>query len=529
MRRLTANATIFGMMISWLAAPAWAATDPDVSNNGDTAWLLTASMLVLLMTLPGLALFYGGLVRARNVLSVLMHCFAICCVVSLIWAIAGYSLAFGDGGMIVGSLDKLFLSHLSAVRTGTDLPEDVFALFQMTFAIITPALIIGAFPERVKFSFVVLFSAIWMVLVYIPVAHWIWGGGWLAQMGVLDFAGGIVVHTTAGVSALVAALLIGARRNFPHTLTPPHSPGLTMAGAALLWVGWFGFNGGSALKADGSAGAAILATHLAASAAAVTWTLIEWIKIRKPTSVGIVTGAVAGLATITPAAGYVGPGGAIAIGVAGGAVCFFATLLVKRRLRIDDSLDVFAVHGVGGMLGSLLLAAFILPELGGVGPAAGRSFGSLLSVQALAVGATAIWSGFATFVIVKAISALSGLRVSAEEEYDGLDPRHPWRERLRLHLTEFPSAQDTEVQAGKHRPWKLAGSGTSAGAAAEREYTGRRRKIKPIGQCQAERRRIAEIGLVLSGKGCAVRIGRPLPPETMRCRSGRIRWDRPSP
>ncbi len=390
-------------------------------DTGQTAWVLTASALVLFMTLPGLALFYGGLVRARNLLSVLMHSFAICCVVSLIWAICGYSLAFDGDAPYVGGLGKAFLEHLASIKPGTGLPENVFALFQMTFAIITPTLIIGAFPERVKFSFVVLFSSIWLMLVYLPIAHWVWGGGWLAQQGVMDFAGGIVVHTTAGVSALVAALLVGARHGFPHSLTPPHNPGITMAGAGMLWVGWFGFNGGSALTADGAAGSAILSTHLAAAAAALTWIAIERIRIGKATSVGIVTGAVAGLATITPASGYVGPAGAMAIGVAGGLVCFFATLLIKHRLRVDDSLDVFAVHGVGGMLGSLLLAGFALPALGGVGLADGMTFSSQLMVQAEAVGITGLWSGVATFVIVKLLRQFTGLRVTREEEYDGLD------------------------------------------------------------------------------------------------------------
>jgi Amt family ammonium transporter len=405
-----------------LLAPACRAATPLAGlDTGQTAWVITASALVLFMTLPGLALFYGGLVRARNLLSVLMHSFAICCVVSLIWAIAGYSLVFDGAGPYLGGLSAVFLEHLAPIKAGTGMPENVFALFQMTFAIITPTLIIGAFPERVKFSFVVLFSAIWLVVVYLPVAHWVWGGGWLAQMGALDFAGGIVVHTTAGVSALVAALLIGARNGFPHALTPPHNPGITMAGAGMLWVGWFGFNGGSALTADGAAASAILCTHLAASAAAVTWIAIERIRIGKATSVGIVTGAVAGLATITPASGYVGPAGAMAIGVAGGMVCFFATLLIKHRFKIDDSLDVFAVHGVGGMLGSVLLAGFALPAMGGVGLAAGMDFARQLAVQALAVGVTGLWSGVATLAIVKIISAVSGLRVTTEEEYDGLD------------------------------------------------------------------------------------------------------------
>jgi Amt family ammonium transporter len=294
-------------------------------------------------------------------------------------------------------------------------------LFQMTFAVITPALIVGAFAERVRFAFVVLFSALWLVIVYLPVAHWVWGGGWAAQRNVLDFAGGIVVHTTAGISALVAAVMIGARRGFPHNLTPPHSPGLTMAGAGMLWVGWFGFNGGSALAADAAAGAAIIATHFAASAGALTWIALEWWRVGKPTSIGLVTGCVAGLATITPASGFVGPMGAIAIGAAGGAVCFFATLLVKQRLAIDDSLDVFAVHGVGGMLGSLLVAVFTAAALGGVGYAAGMNLPRQLGVQAIAVIVAALWSAVATAVLVKALDLLVGARVNAEEEYDGLD------------------------------------------------------------------------------------------------------------
>jgi Amt family ammonium transporter len=423
MRHRWAKAAILAGMAGSIAPVCVAAETGAAAqlDTGQTAWVLTASALVLFMTLPGLALFYGGLVRARNLLSVLMHSFAICCVVSLIWAIGGYSLVFDGDAPYLGGLGKMFLDHLAPIKPGTGLPENVFALFQMTFAIITPTLIIGAFPERVKFSFVVLFSAVWLLLVYLPVAHWIWGGGWLAQRGVLDFAGGIVVHTTAGVSALVAALLIGARHGFPHSLTPPHNPGITMAGAGMLWVGWFGFNGGSALTADAAAGSAILCTHLAAAAAAMTWIVIERIRIGKATSVGIVTGAVAGLATITPASGYVGPAGAMAIGVAGGVVCFFATLLIKHRLRVDDSLDVFAVHGVGGMLGSVLLAGFALPALGGVGLAEGMTFSSQLTAQVAAVGLTALWSGVATYMIVKAIRLVTGLRVTREEEYDGLD------------------------------------------------------------------------------------------------------------
>jgi Amt family ammonium transporter len=407
------------LLLLCFAVPARAA-DAAVDTGG-VAWVLTASALVLFMTLPGLALFYGGLVRARNLLSVLMHCFVICCVVSLIWGVFGYSLAFGEGGSVIGPLGKAFLAHLGDKKLPGNLPELVFALFQMTFAVITPALIVGAFPERVRFSFVVAFSALWLVIVYLPVAHWVWGGGWAAARGVLDFAGGIVVHTTAGVSALVAAVMVGARRGFPNSLMPPHSPGLTMAGAGMLWVGWFGFNGGSALAADGTAGAAIIATHFAASAAALMWIALEWRRVGKPTSVGLVTGCVAGLATITPASGYVGPMGAIAIGLAGGAVCFFMTGLVKQRFKIDDSLDVFAVHGVGGMLGSLLVAVFAAAALGGVGYAAGMSLARQLGVQLVAVAAAALWSAVASFALIKLLAATTGLRVDAEEEYDGLD------------------------------------------------------------------------------------------------------------
>ncbi len=399
---------------------AQAASGP-AAVAGNTAWVLSASALVLFMTLPGLALFYGGLVRSRNLLSVLMHCFVICCIVSVLWALFGYSLAFSGGGRFLGSTHAFFLAHLNGTPGPGGLPGPVYFLFETTFAIITPALIIGAFPERVRFPFVILFSALWLLVVYVPVAHWVWGGGWLAQLGVLDFAGGIVVHTTAGVSALVAAILIGRRRGFPHHLIPPHSPGLTMAGAGMLWVGWFGFNGGSALAANATAGSAIVATHLAAALAALTWIGLEWLRIGKPTSIGIVTGSVAGLATITPASGFVGPMGALAIGLAGGLVCFAATNLVKGRLRIDDSLDVFAVHGVGGMLGTLLVAVFAAAGLGGAGLAAGMSIGHQLGLQAIGVGATALWSAAATFVLIKGLEALVGLRVSAEEESDGLD------------------------------------------------------------------------------------------------------------
>lgn len=417
MRRLALRCSM-GLGLSLLATPVLAASGID---SGHTAWVLTASALVLFMTLPGLALFYGGLVHSRNVLSVLMQCFAICCVVSVLWALCGYSLVFHGDGALIGGLDRALLTGFDAVRTPTLLPESAFALFQMTFAVITPALIIGAFPERTTFPFVVLFSAFWLMLVYVPVAHWIWGGGWLFALGVLDFAGGIVVHTTAGVSALVLAVMIGKRRGFPAQMTPPHSPGMTMAGAGMLWVGWFGFNGGSALASDASAANAILATHLSASAGAMAWTAAEWIKIRKPTSIGIVTGAVAGLATITPAAGLVAPGAGIVIGFAGGLVCFYATLLVKQRFQIDDSLDVFAVHGVGGMLGSLLLAVFALPALGGIGFGEGGSVAKQFGVQLLAIVVTLVWSGLLTVALTKAIGRFVPIRVDAEAEYEGLD------------------------------------------------------------------------------------------------------------
>ena len=416
-RRLAAALLLLGLCGA--LSPA-AAAEPASLDTGGTAWVLVASALVLFMTLPGLALFYGGLVRARNLLSVLMHCFAISCIVSVIWVLFGYSLAFGQGNGIIGSFDQAFLAHVGRILPN-HLPEGAYVLFQMTFAIITPALIIGAFPERVRFSFVAMFSAAWLVLVYIPVAHWVWGGGWLASLGTIDFAGGIVVHTTAGVSALVAAILIGARAGFPHRLNPPHSPGMTMAGAGMLWVGWFGFNGGSALAADASAASAVLATHTAAASAALTWMTIEWLRIGKPTSIGLVTGCVAGLATITPASGFVGPMGAMAIGVGGGTVCFFATSFIKQRFQVDDSLDVFAVHGVGGMVGSLLTGIFAMSALGGVGYAPGMTAATQIEAQLIGIIAAACWAALCTAALIKLLGAFSGVRVSAEEENDGLD------------------------------------------------------------------------------------------------------------
>jgi len=392
------------------------------ADSGDTAWLLVSAALVLLMTLPGLALFYGGLVRAKNMLSVLLQIGAVASVASLLWIVAGYTLAFGDatGGWIGGGRAWM-LGGLAAVREGLTVPENTFAMFQLTFAAITPALMVGAWVDRARFGWVVTFCALWSLLVYAPVAHWVWGGGWLARAGTLDFAGGIVVHTTAGVSALVVALLLGKRQGFPGPALLPHAPGLTMLGAMLLWVGWFGFNGGSALAANAGAGAAILNTHVAASTAALVWLAIERVTFGKPTTVGFATGAIAGLATVTPCAGYVSPGAAIALGALAAVLCYVAIQLIKNRLRIDDSLDVFAVHGVGGMLGSLLLALFLSPALGGVGYAEGMGMVAMLGAQALAVAAVAVYSAIATAIAALAVSVVLPMRVSEDDERQGLD------------------------------------------------------------------------------------------------------------
>ncbi|HEY8276348.1 MAG TPA: ammonium transporter [Methyloceanibacter sp.] len=394
-------------------------------DTGNTAWLLTATALVLFMTLPGLALFYGGLVRAENLLSVLMQCFAITCLVSLMWLAFAYSLTFSGSGPWLGDLGKAMLRGVSreAAAPNTTIPETVFFMFQMTFAIITPALIIGAFAERMRFGAVLLFTALWLVIVYVPVAHWVWGGGWLAAKGVLDFAGGLVVHLTAGVSALLLAIMIRPRRGFPEEATVPHAPWMTMAGACMLWVGWFGFNAGSALKAGGDAGMAMTVTHISAATATLVWLIIEWVKYGKPSIIGAVTGAVAGLATITPASGYVGPGAAVVIGLAGGTICYLMVVLVKRRLKIDDSLDVFAVHGVGGATGVLLTAIFADAALGGIGLAEGRDIGGQFAIQLTGVAATLLWSLVASFVIIKLVQLVTPLRVDAETEEQGLDLR----------------------------------------------------------------------------------------------------------
>ena len=422
----------WGLLVATLGVllfPAQAVAQGSSSlSAGNTAWLLTSTALVLFMTLPGLALFYAGLVRAQNVLSVLMHCFTICCLASVLWLVVGYSLAFGDGGSAnawIGGLDKAFLIGVGLDSMSGDIPETVFFMFQMTFAIITPALIVGAYPERKRFSAMFLFTALWIIVVYAPIAHWVWGGGWLAELGVMDFAGGLVVHVSAGMAAIVVALLLGHRKGFPTDVRAPHNPGMTMTGAAMLWVGWFGFNAGSALAANGSAGMAMTVTHIAAATASLTWMFSDWIKTGKPTLVGIVTGAIAGLATITPASGFVGPVGAVVIGFAAGIVCSWAVqekVLIRQKYKIDDSLDVLAVHGVGGALGIILTAIFAVEGLGGVGLAKGMTMGKALGVQILGVAATVIWTVVLTYIILKIVNALvGGLRVDEEHEEQGLD------------------------------------------------------------------------------------------------------------
>ena len=394
-------------------------------DTGNTAWLITATALVLFMTLPGLALFYGGLVRAENLLSVLMQCFSIACLVSVLWLFLGYSLAFSGGTPWLGNLDKALLMGVGrdAVDPNALIPETVFFMFQMTFAIITPALIIGAFVERMRFGAVLLFTALWLLLVYVPVAHWVWGGGFLAARGVLDFAGGLVVHLTAGVTALMLAILVGPRTGFPDEVRPPHAPWMTMVGACMLWVGWFGFNAGSALKAGADAGMALTVTHISAATAALVWLVIESVKFGKPSMVGIATGAIAGLASITPASGYVGPIGALAIGLVGGALCYAAVILIKRRWRVDDSLDVFAVHGVGGAIGVLLTAVFADAALGGIGFAEGRTMGGQFAAQLTGLIAVLLWSLLLSFLIAKVVQVIVGLRVGGEIEEQGLDLR----------------------------------------------------------------------------------------------------------
>ncbi|MEE2651458.1 MAG: ammonium transporter [Spongiibacter marinus] len=394
------------------------------ADGANTAWILTSTALVLFMTLPGLALFYGGLVRSKNILSVLMQCFSITCVASLLWFAVAYSMAFSDGNDFVGGLSRVLLAGVGEDSLVGDIPETVFVMFQMTFAIITPALIVGGFAERIRFSAVMLFSALWLLAVYAPITHWVWGGGWLGQMGLLDFAGGTVVHITAGVAALVAAMVMGPRNGFGNVALPPHNLTMTFTGAGMLWVGWFGFNAGSALAANGDAGMAMLVTHLSAATGCLTWSLVEWWRYGKPSALGAVTGMVAGLGTITPASGYVGPAGAVVIGLSAGIICFYCTLWIKQVLKIDDSLDVFPVHGVGGILGTFLAGIFASSELGvfsGQGLAEGVTIVEQLKVQLIGIGSTFAYTAVVSFALFKLVDKLIGLRVTADEESEGLD------------------------------------------------------------------------------------------------------------
>ena len=397
------------------------AAEPPKIDPANTAWMLTSAVLVLFMTLPGLALFYAGLVRMKNVLSVLMQCFAITCIVTFAWLVVGYSIAFGDGNAWWGGLGRSFLSGIQVSTVKGSIPESVFAMYQLTFAIITPALVVGAYAERVRFGGMLLFTLLWVLIVYCPIAHWVWGGGWLQARGLMDFAGGTVVHLNAGVAALVCALVLGRRRGFPDTAMPPHNMTMTVTGAAMLWVGWFGFNAGSALAADGAAGMAMLVTHIGAATGAFAWMICEWLRYGKPSALGIVTGMVAGLGTITPASGFVGPIGALIIGGVAGVMCFAATSYMKRSLNVDDSLDVFPVHGVGGLIGTLLTAVFVSTTFNGIGYPDKVTMGEQFMTQVIGVVATAVWSGGLTWVILKLVDAVVGMRVANDEETEGLD------------------------------------------------------------------------------------------------------------
>lgn len=417
---LSAQEALANQLADTVTTAAETVTADAALSYGNTAWMLTATVLVLFMTLPGLALFYGGLVRAQNLLSVLMHCFAIACLASVLWVAGLYSIAFAEGCSWAGSLEHIGLKGITAstLLEGYDIPETVFIMFQMTFAIITPGLIVGAFVERMKFSAILLFTALWLILVYAPVTHWVWGGGWLMERGTIDLAGGIVVHATAGISALLLAYFVGPREGFPKKLHVPHSPGMVMIGASMLWVGWFGFNAGSQLAANEAAGMTMLVTHISAAVASLTWMTIEWIKTGKPGLVGIVTGMVAGLATITPASGHVGPLGAVLLGLLAGIVCYFMCGIVKGKLKIDDSLDVFAVHGVGGIMGTVLVAVFGTAAFGGFGD---FDMAGQLITQVIALAAVITWSAIATVIIVFVCKFTTGLRADAEAERTGLD------------------------------------------------------------------------------------------------------------
>jgi len=408
-----------------LSLPALAMADEAPTlNSGDTAWMLTSTALVLFMTIPGLALFYAGMVRAKNVLSIMMQCFAITAMVTVLWTIGVYSLAFESGGALndyVGGLGKMFLAGVTADALSGTIPETVFMTFQMTFAIITPALIVGAFAERMKFSAMLWFMGLWLILVYAPICHWVWGGGWLGSMGVLDFAGGTVVHINAGIAALMAALVLGKRRGYPTTAMPPHNLGYTIVGASMLWVGWFGFNAGSELAADGTAGMAMAVTQIATATAALAWMFAEWLSHGKPSVLGIASGAVAGLVAITPASGTAGPMGALAIGAAAGIGCFFGSTKLKRALGYDDSLDAFGVHGIGGMIGAILTGVFVDASLGGAGLAEGMTIGSQVGLQLIGVVATVIYTAIVSLILLKVIDLIIGLRVPEEQETEGLD------------------------------------------------------------------------------------------------------------
>jgi len=401
----------------------------DTISGGDTAWILTSTALVLFMTIPGLSLFYAGLVRVKNVLSVLMQCFALTALMSVLWFVAGYTLAFGSSGVeqgpLIGDLGNLFLAKVSMDSVSGSIPETLFVMFQLTFAVITPALIVGGFAERMRFSAMLVFSSLWLLVVYAPVCHWVWGGGWLGNMGLQDFAGGSVVHITAGVAALVAAMSLGGRRGFGQTAMPPHNLTMTVTGAGMLWVGWFGFNAGSAVAADSSAAMAMLVTHLSAACGSLAWMTMEWLRHGKPSVLGIVTGMVAGLGTITPASGSVGPAGAVVIGLSAGVICYFATITLKNRLGVDDSLDVFPVHGVGGMLGLLMAGIFCSPSLGlfsGNGFSDGiDGIGGQLGVQLTGIVATFVYTAVISWILLRAVNVFVPLRVDQEDETAGLD------------------------------------------------------------------------------------------------------------
>ncbi len=422
MKRMTLKRLLVGSYGLLAALVPGIAAAQEGLDSGDTAWMLTSTALVLFMTIPGLSLFYAGMVRSKNALSVMMQCFAITCLVTILWVLYLYSLAFGDDiGGLIGNLDKSFMMGVGRESLIGTIPESVFSMFQMTFAIITPALIVGAFAERMKFSALLWFVGLWVTLVYAPIAHWVWGGGWLGELGVLDFAGGTVVHINAGVAALVAALVIGKRTGYPGTPMKPSNIVLTVVGAAMLWVGWFGFNAGSQLAADGTAGMAMAVTQIAAAAAALTWMFSEWISHGKPSALGMVSGAVAGLVAITPASGFVGPMGALAIGVAAGFGCYLAVVKVKRSLGYDDTLDVFGVHAVGGIIGALLTGVFVDAGLGGVGLGEGTTMVVQVGKQFVGVATTIVYCGFVSFVILKGLEMTIGLRVIDEEEDIGLD------------------------------------------------------------------------------------------------------------